>query len=100
MPRQKRRLRKRPRENRKSPKSPSNRSAGVGLRKRIITGPTLRSPKSLHRKNGKAPKERPEKKARPTVQATPAPKEPEGQKEALRRGEEQIIYQAEQTLCL
>ena len=34
----------------------------------------------------------PEKKAAPTVQAAPVPKEPEGPKAAPRRGEEQIVY--------
>ena len=44
------------------------------------------------KKPEKAPKEKPEKKAAPTVQAAPTPKEPEGPKEASRRGEEQIVY--------
>ena len=37
-------------------------------------------------------KKEPEKKTAPTVQAAPAPKEPEKPKDAPRRGKEQIVY--------
>ena len=42
--------------------------------------------------SGKAVKKEPEKKTAPTVQAAPAPKEPEKPKDAPRRGKEQIVY--------
>ena len=63
------------------------------LRNRAKDKAAAPKPKApAQKKPEKAPKEKPEKKAAPTVQAAPAPKEPEGPKEAPRRGEEQIVY--------
>ena len=49
-------------------------------------------PKAPAQKPEKAVKKEPEKKTAPTVQAAPAPKEPEKPKDAPRRGKEQIVY--------
>ena len=49
-------------------------------------------PKAPAQKPEKAVKKKPEKKTAPTVQAAPAPKEPEKPKDAPRRGKEQIVY--------
>ena len=49
-------------------------------------------PKAPAQKPENAVKKEPEKKTAPTVQAAPAPKEPEKPKDAPRRGKEQIVY--------
>ena len=49
-------------------------------------------PKTPAQKPENAVKKEPEKKTAPTVQAAPAPKEPEKPKDAPRRGKEQIVY--------
>ncbi len=65
---------------------------GPSPRKQIRTRPQPRSPKPPHRNRKRRSKRSRRKKRLPTVQAAPAPKEPEGPKEAPRRGEEQIVY--------
>ena len=49
-------------------------------------------PEAPAQKPENAVKKEPEKKTAPTVQAAPAPKEPEKPKDAPRRGKEQIVY--------
>ena len=49
-------------------------------------------PEAPAQKPENAVKREPEKKTAPTVQAAPAPKEPEKPKDAPRRGKEQIVY--------
>ena len=49
-------------------------------------------PKAPAQKPENAVKKEPEKKTAPTIQAAPAPKEPEKPKDAPRRGKEQIVY--------
>ncbi|MFQ8837188.1 MAG: ParB/RepB/Spo0J family partition protein [Oscillospiraceae bacterium] len=95
LPRQKRKNRKSSRrlrrKRRKNPKSRNSRSAGAVPRKQIRTRPQPRSPKLPHRNRKMRSKGTGEKTA-PTVQAAPAPKEPEKPKDAPRRGKEQIVY--------
>ena len=73
----------------KEPEQPKRRGRPPKANKDKDAAP---KPKAPAQKPEKAVKKEPEKKTAPTVQAAPAPKEPEKPKDAPRRGKEQIVY--------
>ena len=73
----------------KEPEQPKRRGRPPKADKDKAAAP---KPKAPAQKPEKAVKKEPEKKTAPTVQAAPAPKEPEKPKDAPRRGKEQIVY--------
>ena len=73
----------------KEPEQPKRRSRPPKADKDKAAAP---KPKTPAQKPENAVKKEPEKKTAPTVQAAPAPKEPEKPKDAPRRGKEQIVY--------
>ena len=76
-------------ENPKEPEQPKRRGRPPKADKDKAAAP---KPKTPAQKPENAVKKEPEKKTAPTVQAAPAPKEPEKPKDAPRRGKEQIVY--------
>ena len=73
----------------KEPEQPKRRGRPPKADKDKAAAP---KPKTPAQKPENAVKKEPEKKTAPTVQAAPAPKEPEKPKDAPRRGKEQIVY--------
>ena len=73
----------------KTPEQPKRRGRPPKADKDKAAAP---KPKTPAQKPENAVKKEPEKKTAPTVQAAPAPKEPEKPKDAPRRGKEQIVY--------
>ena len=73
----------------KEPEQPKRRGRPPKADKDKAPAPKSKAPAQ---KPEKAVKKEPEKKTAPTVQAAPAPKEPEKPKDAPRRGKEQIVY--------
>ena len=73
----------------KEPEQPKRRGRPPKADKDKAAAP---KPKAPAQKPENAVKKEPEKKTAPTVQAAPAPKEPEKPKDAPRRGKEQIVY--------
>ena len=73
----------------KEPEQPKRRGRPPKADKDKAAAP---KPKAPAQKPEKAVKKEPEKKTAPTVQTSPAPKEPEKPKDAPRRGKEQIVY--------
>ena len=73
----------------KEPEQPKRRGRPPKTDKDKAAAPKSKAPAQ---KPEKAVKKEPEKKTAPTVQAAPAPKEPEKPKDAPRRGKEQIVY--------
>ena len=76
-------------ENPKEPEQPKRRGRPPKADKDKAAAP---KPKAPAQKPENEVKQEPEKKTAPTVQAAPAPKEPEKPKDAPRRGKEQIVY--------
>ena len=73
----------------KEPEQPKRRGRPPKADKDKAAAP---KPEAPAQKPENAVKKEPEKKTAPTVQAAPAPKEPEKPKDAPRRGKEQIVY--------